>query len=242
MSQCCIPKTSVRAEAPPELTTPASAKIDLDGLVTDLVQLWPPLGLAEQRLSLELYRLLALGLPVPRATLARQTGIPIATVSQILDGWPGVFSDPQGNIAGYWGLALPEAYKSPHRLTIGDRTLSAWCAWDTLFLPQLLGHAAEVESVSPVSGAIVRLTVTPERVERVEPAGAQMSFLLPEEAAVQKNVVTAFCHFIHFFPSRQSGETWVKQHPETFLLSIDEAQVVARQRNQALYSKVSLVK
>jgi alkylmercury lyase len=200
MSQCCAPKLSVHTDAQPELTAQAANKIDLDGLVTDVLQLFPALGLVEQRLSFTLYRLLAQGLPVPRATLAQNTGIPISTVSQILDGWPGVFSDPRGNIVGYWGLALPEAYKGPHRFTIGDRTLSAWCAWDTLFLPQLLGQVAHVESISPASGATVRLTVSAARVEQVEPAGAQMSFLLPDAAAVQRNVVTAFCHFIHFFP------------------------------------------
>jgi len=236
MSQCCAPKDSVRTEAQPELTASTEAEINLDGLVTDTVRLWPALGLVEQRLSLKLYRLLAQGVPVSRAMLAQQTGIAIATVSQILDSWPSVFSDPQGNIVGYWGLAVPDAYKSPHRFTIGDRTLSAWCAWDTLFLPQLLGQSADVESISPASGATVRLTVSPERVEQVEPADTQMSFLLPDAADVQRNVVTAFCHFIHFFPSRQSGESWVAQHPGTFLLSIDEASVVARRRNEALYT------
>lgn len=93
-----------------------------------------------------------------------------------------------------------------------------------------------MESISPASGATVRLTVSPERVEQVEPADTQMSFLLPDAAAVQRNVVTAFCHFIHFFPSRQSAESWVAQHPGTFLLSIDEASVVARRRNEALYT------
>ncbi len=134
MSQCCAPKDSVRTEAQPELTASTEAEINLDGLVTDTVRLWPALGLVEQRLSLKLYRLLAQGVPVSRAMLAQQTGIAIATVSQILDSWPSVFSDPQGNIVGYCGLAVPDAYKSPHRFTIGDRTLSAWCAWDTLFL------------------------------------------------------------------------------------------------------------
>lgn len=236
MLQCCAPKISVGTDAQPELTTPIEAKIDLDRLVTDSIQLFPALGVLEQRLSLTLYRLLAQGFPVPRGMLAEKTGVPISTVSQILDGWPGVFSDPQGNIVGYWGLALPDSYKGPHSFTIGGRTLSAWCAWDTLFLPQLLGQVARVESISPDSGATVRLTVSPERLEQVEPAGAQMSFLLPNAAAVQKNVATAFCHFIHFFPSRQSGESWVRQQPATFLLSIDEAYIVARQRNEALYT------
>src|SRR5712691_7621936 len=117
MSHCCAPKISVHTDAQPELTAQTADKIDLGGLVTAALQLFPALGLVEQRLSFTLYRLLAQGLPVPRATLAQNTGIPISTVSQILDGWPSVFSDPRGNIVGYWGLALPETYKGPHRFT-----------------------------------------------------------------------------------------------------------------------------
>ena len=88
---------------------------------------------------------------------------------------------------------------------MNGRTLSAWCAWDTLFLPELIGHAAEIESVGPVRSGTVRLTVTPERVEQVEPAGAQMSLLAPDAGEVQKNIVTSFCHFVHIFPTQSDG-------------------------------------
>ena len=52
---------------------------------------------------------------------------------------------------------------------------------------------------------------------------------------MQKNVVTSFCHFVHFFPSRQTGESWVEKHAGTFLLSIHEAHVLARLKNEAQY-------
>src|SRR5713226_4925476 len=154
-------------------------KVNLDELAGSIVGCFPTLDLLEQRLSLELYRLLAEGQPVPRETLAERLGIPADGVNRILDGWPGVFSDSQRQVVGYWGLAIPAAFASPHRFTIAGRSLSAWCAWDTLFLPQLLGQTAEVESTSP-TGITVRLTVTPDRVESVDPVGAQMSILLPD--------------------------------------------------------------
>src|SRR5229473_3207203 len=74
-----------------------------------------------------------------------------------------------------------------------------------------------------LAAGIVRLLVTPDRVERIEPVNAQMSILLPDRAGVHKDVITSFCHFVHFFPSRQAGESWSSQHPGTFLLSIYEA-------------------
>jgi alkylmercury lyase len=212
-------------------------KFDLDRVATSIVGVFPTLDLFEQRLSLELYRFLAEGQPVPRALLAERLSVPIEIVNQVLNGWPGVFSDPQQRVVGYWGLSIPAAYVSPHRLTIDGRRLSAWCAWDTLFLPQLLGQRAEVESASPTPGATISLTVTPEEVERVEPVGARMSFLLPDAAAVQKDIVTSFCNFVHFFPSCQAGESWAAQHARTFLLSIAEAHAVGRRKNEAQYGK-----
>ncbi len=218
------------------MATPS--KLNLDELAASIVRCFPSLNLIEQRLSLDLYRLLADGQPVPRTALAKRLEISLETVNRILDGWPGVFSDAEKRIVGYWGLSIPGAYSSPHTLRTNGGTLSAWCAWDTLFLPQLLGHTAEIESASPGGAGIVRLTITPQRVERVEPVGTQMSVLVPDPQAVQENVVTSFCHFVHFFPSRQAAESWTAKHAGTFLLSIHEAHVLARLKNQAQYHEV----
>jgi hypothetical protein len=47
-------------------------KVNLDDLAPSIVGCFPTLDLLEQRLSLELYRLLAAGQPVPRETLAER--------------------------------------------------------------------------------------------------------------------------------------------------------------------------
>jgi alkylmercury lyase len=213
----------------------AHDRINLDDVAARIVRVFPELDRIKQHLSLELYCLLAEGQPVSRAVLAQRVRIPIETVDRILDSWPGVFSNAQRQVVGYWGLAIPAAYASPHRFKIDGRTLSAWCAWDTLFLPQLLGRTAEIDSIAPNASDRIHLTVTPDRVERVEPADAQMSFLLPDAAEVHKDVLTAFCHFVHFFPSRQSAESWGAQHPGTFMLSIDNAHALARRKNWIQY-------
>jgi alkylmercury lyase len=212
-------------------------RLDLNELAASIVGCFPTLSLLEQRLSLDLYRLLAEGQPVPRTALAERLEVPVETVNRILDGWPGVFSDKEQRIVGYWGLSIPAAYKSPHTLKMNGRTLLAWCAWDTLFLPELIGHTADVESVDPLASGTVRLTVTPEQVVRVEPVRAQMSVLLPDAEGIQKDVVTSFCHFIHFFPSRPAAESWTAKHSGTFILSIHEAHVLARLKNEAQYAK-----
>ena len=212
-----------------------SESADLNGVVASLLTAFPKLDLFEQRLSLELYRQLAAGQPVPRATLAELLQVPIETLSRTIDGWPGVFSDAQKRVVGYWGISLATAYASPHRLTVDGRRLSAWCAWDTLFLPQLLGKSAAIESTSPSPAVTVRLSVTPEGVKFVDPADTHVSFLTPDTASFQKDVVSTFCHFVHFFPSRRAGETWVAQHPGTFILSVADAHIIAARKNEAQY-------
>ena len=77
--------------------------------------------------------------------------------------------------------------------------------------------------------------MTPEGVEGVDPEHAQMSFILPNATGIQKDVLTTFCHFVHFFPSRQSAESWCAQHPGTFILSIDDAHTLARRKNRVQY-------
>ncbi len=218
------------------MSTPS--RLDLNQLAASIVECFPTLNLLEQRLSLRLYRLLAEGQPVPRKVLAERLEVPDETVNRILDGWSGVFSDNERRIVGYWGLSIPAANKSSHTLKINGRTLPAWCAWDTLFLPQLVGHTADIESASPSDAGIVRLTITPQQVERVEPVGSQMSVLVPDAQEMQKNVVTSFCHFVHFFPSRQAAQSWTAKHAGTFLLSIHEAHVLARLKNEAQYREV----
>ena len=208
---------------------------NLDDLTRAVVGLFPELDAVEQHLSLELYRLLAAGKPVPRVSLADRLEMNVNIIDKILDRWPAVFSDSQRRVVGYWGLSIPSAQTSAHQLTIDGRRLFAWCAWDTLFLPELLGKTAEVESASPTPGATVRLTVTPEKLVHVEPAGAEMSFFLPKASAVRKDLVSAFCCYVHFFPSSSASECWTAQHPGTFRLSIEEAYALARRKNEAQY-------
>ena len=81
----------------------------------------------------------------------------------------------------------------------------------------------------------MRLTVTPHGVESAEPAGLSVSFLFPEAEAMNANVIMSFCHYVHFFNSQEAAQPWLAQHPETFLLSLDDAHELGRYMNRARY-------
>ena len=80
--------------------------------------------------------------------------------------------------------------------------------------------------------------MTPTGVDHVQPGDAHVSFLMPDGAEVKKDIVGAFCHFVHFFPSRPAGEAWAATHPGTFILSVAEAHAIARRKNQAQYGEL----
>ena len=130
-------------------------------------------------------------------------------------------------LVGILGLSLRE---TPHRFTLAGRQLFTWCAADTLFLPSLLGHTASVESQSPVGQTKVRLTVSPRRVEAVDPGGAVVSIVVVDPNAAELRSVEAlwgtFCHHIFIFGARQEAEGWAASRvnrDSIEIVSVDEA-------------------
>ncbi len=208
---------------------------DIEALSEHLLRIFPALDATQQRLSLALYRKLARGAPVAPSSLANRVEMSAERVIQQLRNWPGVYYDGEQRVIGFWGLTTSPM---PHRLRVDRRELYAWCAWDTLFLPALLGVTVEVESACRASGTPVRLTVTPHGVESAVPAKLLVSFLLPDAEAMDANVITSFCHYVHFFRSREAAKPWLHEHPETFLLSLADAYEFGGRMNRARFGTV----
>ncbi|HKX17302.1 MAG TPA: organomercurial lyase [bacterium] len=187
----------------------------------------PQFDAAGGRVAVALYRELAKGAAVPLARLAALLDVPPEAVASALSA-STVFYDGSGAVTGFRGLALGEV--SPHRLRVDGVTLYTWCAWDSLFIPGILGRTAEVVSRDPTAGAPISLRVGPDRVEHVDPAGTVLSFLAPERR-LDRDVIRNFCHFVHFFGSAENGRTWTAAHPGTFLLSVEDAFALGRLTN-----------
>lgn len=161
-------------------TRPAAAEpLDIAALARRFATVFPQHDAAAGTLALALYRLLAQGAPVTWATLARCAGRPEGEVRATMGAWPGLFEEPEG-VTGCGGLSIRRV--SSHRMEVAGRVLWARCAWDTLFLPAVLGTEAQVSSVCGVTGAPVRLHVRPQVVEMLEPAGTLLSMVEPQAA------------------------------------------------------------
>ena len=195
----------------------------------------PALGEEAKRLAVELYRQLARGQPVSHKSLADELGLSANEISALLEdeqlkGW--VFYDNDRRMIGFRGLAIG---KMPHRFEVDGRTLYTWCAIDSLFIPEMLGKAAQVESRDPHTGTVIRLTVTPDGIQDVEPVDAVMSILVADTEVVKTNptkVMASFCHHIFFFESQESGAAWAAKHGEgTFLVTLEEAFALGKRFN-----------
>src|SRR5262245_13624833 len=119
-----------------------------------------------QRVAVKLYHLLADGSPVPLARLANTLNLPGDTVGEILSRY-ATFSDGQGAIIGFGGLTVAEM--PPHRFQVEGRTLYTWCAWDSLFIPGILGKPADVTSRDPITHTPISMRVAPDGVTDVRP-------------------------------------------------------------------------
>jgi alkylmercury lyase len=211
---------------------------DIDRYWSAIAAALPVFAPDEQRAALALYRELAKGSPVSLEQLAQALKLPVAVAEGLLRR-PSIagllFPDDRGRIVGFGGLAVAPMH---HRFKVDGRTLWTWCALDGLFIPELLGTTARIESPDPATGEIVSLRVAPDGISDVQPANAVMSLLMPDASAFDEsaaNVMANFCHFVFFFASPASGEQWVAEHPGTFLYPLEEGMTTARRLNQRTF-------
>jgi alkylmercury lyase len=216
---------------------PPSNRTTYDQLWEAAVERLPEFSPAEQRAGQALLALLTQGEPVSAAQLASALGIQAEKAERYLQdsGLSAlVLSNDMGSALGFFGLST---VPTDHRLIINGRTLWTWCAADTLFLPELIGATASVESNDPMTGQAVTLTVSPTGVQSSQPDGIVVSMNSPEawETTSAVRLIVTACHFIHFFGSLESGRQWTESHPDTALLTLDEAFAFGRRQNRRMF-------
>ena len=214
--------------------------IELDQISTSLLRILPRFAPAQRRLSVALYRLLAEGSPVPLARLAATLGIAEREAQEILTSdllRSFVYRDDVGRVIGFGGLAIVPMH---HRFEVDGRTLYTWCAWDSLFIPEMLGRPARVESPCPETQETIRMTIAPQGLGEVSHPEPVVSFLVPDAfGADAQKTMASFCHYVFFLASPAAGAAWTARHPGTFLLSLDQAFELGRRKNAVQFGNAS---
>jgi len=177
-------------------------------------------------------QLLANGCPVPPEEIGICLQVTPDTVISTLRGFGAEF-DKDGNIVGV-GLTL---VPTPHVYKANGRKLYTWCAVDALLFPVMLKHTAHIESADPISGDKMRVTVTPDGVEKVKPESAVVSWV---NSADLSNIRGSVCHYVNFFSSPETASRWIAEHPGKMMMFypvIDAFQAAKKIQNK--YSEMS---
>jgi alkylmercury lyase len=175
-------------------------------------------------LALALLDELARGEPVTIGRLARAAHREEGDIAATLHRWPNVHRDRQARVVAFGGLGVTP---TPHRFEVAGRRLYTWCAWDTLFLPALLGQEARVESACPVTGTEVRLTVGPDGAHAAQPPSLRVSFPAPT-STVTSDITASFCCHVHFLADHDAAEKWLGENQGALTLSLADAVELGR--------------
>src|SRR5215831_15260246 len=143
-----------------------------------------------RHLAVAVFRLLSAGHPVSVPAAADAAGMTEPLAASILRSWPAVFRDGHGQVTGFWGLAL--AGMPPHRVRRSGTELSAWCAWDPLFLARIIG------GLQVTSEAISYDIGRDGAITGASHPDAVLSFLRPDQPW-DDTVITSFCHYVRQF-------------------------------------------
>ena len=207
----------------------------LNDLVEALLPAFPSLNEEEQKVSVQVHRLPAQGQPITHQDVAENLQISVERIDSMLNNWWGIHFDEHNRIVAYWGLSLEP---TQHRFEVNGQILYTWCAWDTLFLPEILQKSVRVMSHCRFTNSSISLILSPNSVEKVSPKDTCISFLTPETVKVKESVVNHFCHYVNFFESPDIALVWTKKHPGIFLLSVDDAYALGRNINAAQYPDI----
>ena len=186
----------------------------------------------KQELSLAIYKGLEKGKAVSIDDLKSTTTLSRDVINDFLSEWPGIFYDDAKRIIGYWGLAIQEML---HKIELKDKTLYGWCAWDTLFIPQLIDKDAIIRSIDNTTKEEIVIEIDRQGNLISGNDDIVVSMLTVDEEKFKENVVTSFCHFIYFFKNKTSGEVWVSKHDGTFLITLKEAIELSQTKNRLQY-------
>lgn len=205
---------------------------ELDALARVFVRGFPRMDDDEQRFARGVYRALCRGAPVAPGEIAKALGLSSQRLTSTLRTWSDVGWDDQGRVVALLGLTIQPTV---HRFGVDGGVAYTWCAWDSLFIPPLLGAQASVHSICPATGEDIRLEIGPAGVAWVDPPDTGISFLVPDEERLGAAVTTSFCQFVHFLRPAPRTTSWLAARPELFLLSLDEGFGLGQRVNSARF-------
>lgn len=185
-------------------------------------------------LLLPAFPLLAGGRPLEIEEVAKVSNVTVEKISQALDA-ARCERDGQGRLIDLYGLSLTPTL---HRIEIGGKILFSCCALWAHVIPRLLDATVTVESIDPLRRELVRLSVSPNGVESLDPPGAAATVAIATQQAIDDDVCSAFCCQVRHFVSRESAEEFAAARQTCHAVELSELQEAAGQLHGAIWSAV----
>jgi len=185
------------------------------------------------RLEILMYRMLADGNPVSAASLAAAANVPIEIINTLFEQGKkqGGEWDDDGQLLGNVLTLIP----TRHHFKVNGKELYTWCSLDAIHLPGLLDQTAEVESADPISDEKIHLTIPPDGVPSYDPPGTVLSIVL--SGGDRGSPQSPLCSQMHFFAARENAETWVKDHPDATIMTVEDVYQLVREHVHAPLEK-----
>ena len=188
----------------------------------------------EAKVLLPAFPLLAKGEPLDIDRVAQTTGIPAEQIEKAAETGR-CERDSAGRLIDLYGMTLTPTL---HRIEVDSKIVFSCCALWAHVIPRLIGRQVEVESVDPLRREVVRLSISPNGVETVEPVGATATMVVAGEDEIRENVSAAFCSQVRHFISRESAEEFAKRSPSCRVVDLSQFQEVADHLYQAIWAVV----
>lgn len=187
-----------------------------------------------QGLSVSTYRLLAGGRPVSPRQIADTLNVDQADVENWFSSLPAsTFErDREGLVTAFIGLSLSP---TRHRFSVGGKQLFTWCVFDALFLPEIIGLEARLQTKCPHSGQDLTARIGTGGSVEADPESCVMSWLVPDLDQCRDDLRGAFCNHISLYASRPEFDAAGVGDTGATVLSLNQAVDLARQRNRLRY-------
>jgi len=111
-------------------------------------------------------------------------------------------------------------------VTIRGKQVNAWCAFDALFVGQMLNEETEVKTLSPINGEEIEFIVGPTGIREVQPNSAAISMERPPDDEDSEGIS---CSLNHFFGDLEKANQWSATKENTAILDPQQAWRVAKE-------------
>lgn len=182
---------------------------------------------AELRLQVIAMQLLSKGEPVSPDRLAEAWDMPLEQVQAVFQQAAALGTlqlDDSGHMVGTAISLVP----SNHKFQMDGKTLYAWCAYDAIYAPGVIGKIAEIDSVDPLSNESIRIKVSPEGVMESEPEGI-FATVVGIDADARGGAESPRCNQMQFFVSEENAKKWSVDYPNVSIMTVDQVFDLARE-------------